>query len=62
VENLLNSRINSCAIFAVNDPVAVDAVKRLKELQIEVPKQIGIVGFSNNPITEMINPAFTTVD
>jgi len=34
----------------------------LKELQIEVPKQIGIVGFSNNPITEMINPALTTVD
>jgi LacI family transcriptional regulator len=62
VGNLLNSGINSCAIFAVNDPVAVGAVKRLKELQIEIPKQIGIVGFSNNPITEMISPALTTVD
>ena len=27
-----------------------------------MPGQIGIVGFSNNPITEMISPALTTVD
>ena len=60
--NLLNNGINSCAVFAVNDPVAVGAVKRLKELHIEIPKQIGIVGFSNNPITEMISPTLTTVD
>jgi LacI family transcriptional regulator, galactose operon repressor len=62
VEELIDSGINSCAIFAVNDPVAVGAIKRLKELDIKVPEQIGIVGFSNNPITEMISPALTTVD
>jgi LacI family transcriptional regulator len=49
-------------LFAVNDPVAVGAIKRLKELNIEDPGQIGIAGFSNNPITEMISPALTTVD
>ncbi|MEJ2504848.1 MAG: LacI family DNA-binding transcriptional regulator [Ignavibacteriaceae bacterium] len=59
---LLKNGINSCAIFAVNDPVAVGAVKRLKESHIEIPGQIGIVGFSNNPITEMISPALSTVD
>jgi DNA-binding LacI/PurR family transcriptional regulator len=62
VDNLISKGIKSCAIFAVNDPVAVGAVKRLKELNIKVPDQIGIVGFSNNPITEMISPALTTVD
>jgi LacI family transcriptional regulator len=62
VNDLINSGITYCAIFAVNDPVAVGAIKRLKELNIEIPKQIGIVGFSNNPITEMISPALSTVD
>ncbi len=62
VNTLINSGINSCAIFAVNDPVAVGAVKRLRELNIAIPSQVGIAGFSNNPITEMISPAITTVD
>ena len=62
VDNLIGKGIKSCAIFAVNDPVAVGAIKRLKELNIKVPDQIGIAGFSNNPITEMISPALTTVD
>lgn len=62
VDNLLSTGISSCAIFAVNDPVAVGAVKRLKELHIEIPQQIGIIGFSNNPIAELISPALTTVE
>lgn len=62
VDDLLKSGINSCAIFAVNDPVAVGAIKRLKEFHIKIPEQIGIAGFSNNPITEMISPSLTTVD
>jgi len=62
VDDLISSGIDSCAIFAVNDPVAIGALKRLKELKIKVPEQIGIVGFSNNPITEMVSPTLTTVD
>ncbi len=62
MNKLLEMGIESCAIFAVNDPVAVGAVKRMKELKIDIPGQMGIVGFSNNPITEMITPRLTTVD
>ncbi|QQS36990.1 MAG: LacI family DNA-binding transcriptional regulator [Ignavibacteriales bacterium] len=61
-DKLIKDGITNCAIFAVNDPVAVGAIKRLKESQINVPGQIGIAGFSNNPITEMISPTLTTVD
>jgi LacI family transcriptional regulator len=59
---MLQMGYDNCAIFAVNDPVAVGAVKRLKELGIKIPQQVGIVGFSNNPITEMISPQLTTVE
>ena len=62
IDDLLAQGIDSCAIFTVNDPVAIGALKRLKELHIKVPEQIGIVGFSNNPITELVSPALTTVD
>lgn len=62
VNELMERGFDNCAIFAVNDPVAVGAIKRLKELKVNIPEQIGIIGFSNNPITEMISPALTTVD
>lgn len=62
VNKMIQMGINRCAIFAVNDPVAVGAVKRLKEFGIKIPQQVGIVGFSNNPITEMISPQLTTVE
>lgn len=62
VNELLKLGIKECAIFAVNDPVAIGAMKRLKELKIEIPKQIGIVGFSNNPITELVSPQLTTLE
>jgi len=62
VDKMIELGFENCAIFAVNDPVAVGAVKRLKELRIKIPEQVGIVGFSNNPITEMISPQLTTVE
>jgi LacI family transcriptional regulator len=50
------------AIFAVNDPVAIGAFKKLKERGFSIPEEVAIVGFSNNPITELIEPKLTTVD
>jgi DNA-binding LacI/PurR family transcriptional regulator len=50
------------AIFAVNDPVAIGAFKKLKERGYSIPGEVAIVGFSNNPITELIEPKLTTVD
>jgi DNA-binding LacI/PurR family transcriptional regulator len=62
VNKIIDLGITECAIFAVNDPVAIGAMKRLKELKIEIPKQIGIVGFSNNPITELVSPQLSTLE
>ncbi len=65
ISNIEKLIIEGCipeAVFAVNDPVAIGAFKRLKEAEIKIPDQVGIIGFSNNPITEMIDPPLTTVD
>ena len=61
-QKLIDLGYDNCAIFAVNDPVAIGALKRLKELNIDIPGQIGIVGFSNNPITEMVSPKLSTLE
>lgn len=50
------------AIFAVNDPVAIGAFQRIKEAGLRIPQDIGIIGFSNNKITSLVEPAMTTVN
>lgn len=49
------------AIFAANDPVAIGALQVLKEKGIKVPEEVSIIGFSNEPITSLIDPPMTTV-
>jgi len=50
------------AIFAVNDPVAIGAFEKIKEHGLRIPKDIALVGFSNNPISALVDPSLTTVD
>ncbi|WP_457566088.1 LacI family DNA-binding transcriptional regulator, partial [Caldithrix abyssi] len=49
------------AIFAVNDPVAIGAYDVLKQKGLKIPDDMGIVGFSNNPISSFVHPPLTTV-
>ena len=49
------------ALFAVNDPVAIGAFEKIKEHGLKIPGDIALVGFSNNPITALIEPPLTTV-
>ena len=50
------------AVFAVNDPVAVGAFVHLKEHGARIPEDVALAGFSNNPITALLDPPLTTVD
>lgn len=49
------------AIFAINDPTAIEALQIVKKKGLQVPKDIAIVGFSNDIISGLIEPALTTV-
>jgi len=49
------------AIFAVNDPVAIGAFEKIKEHGFKIPEDIALVGFSNNPVTRLIEPSLTTI-
>jgi len=50
------------AILAVNDPVAIGALQRIKEEGLNIPNDIGLIGFSNNQITSVVSPPLTTIN
>lgn len=49
------------AIFAINDPTAIEALQIVKKKGLQVPKDIAIVGFSNDFASGLIEPSLTTV-
>lgn len=59
---LLKCKQKPDAIFAVNDRKAIGAMLALKEKNIKIGKEIGIVGFTNDPMSEIISPSLTTVE
>ena len=50
------------AIFAVNDRKAIGATLALKEKEIRIGKDVGVVGFTNDPVSALISPSLTTVE
>jgi LacI family transcriptional regulator len=62
MDELISKNLIPDAIFCVNDPVAIGAFQRIKEAGLKIPQDVGIVGFSNNKITSLVDPQITTVD
>lgn len=49
------------AIFASTDTLAILAMKKLKKLGHQIPKDIAIVGFGNLPLASICEPELTTI-
>ena len=60
-KNLLSRGINIDAIMTAADPLAVGAMKYLKSQNIDIPEQISVLGFDDNEICEIIEPALSTI-
>lgn len=58
---LLNCDEKPDAIFAVNDGKAVGAMIALKNKKIKIGKKMGVVGFTNDPVSSLISPTLTTI-
>lgn len=61
-KKLLNNSVFFDAIFSANDVAAIGAIKYLNENGVNIPEDVAIVGFSNEPISTIINPALTTIN
>jgi len=60
--SLLSLNEKPDSIFAVNDRKAVGAIQALKANHIQVGVDIGVIGFTNDPIATVIEPNLTTVE
>ncbi|MBO9658588.1 MAG: LacI family DNA-binding transcriptional regulator [Chitinophagaceae bacterium] len=61
VNHLLRMDNPPDAIFCINDTTAIEAVKIIKKKNLQIPKDIAIVGFSNDYVSELMDPSLTTV-
>ena len=50
------------AIFCITDLVAWGAIRYLKEKGYKIPAEVGVVGFSNWKLAEVMSPSLTSVD
>ena len=59
---LLKLRPHPDGIFTANDTTAVSVIVELEKAGIKIPEEIAVVGFNNEPISQVIKPNLTTVD
>jgi len=49
-------------LFVANDSVAVHCIKELKNAGYQVPGDIKVIGFNNDPVSEVVSPNLSTID
>jgi DNA-binding LacI/PurR family transcriptional regulator len=49
------------AVFAVSDTLAIGAIKAFRRAGRRVPEDIAVVGFDNIPLSQVFEPALTTI-
>jgi len=50
------------AIFCITDLVAMGAMKYLKQANISIPQEVGVIGFSNWDMANFVSPSLSSVD
>ena len=50
------------AIICHSDRIAMRVMRTLKDLDITIPEQLSIMGYSNYPGSQLMTPALTTID
>ncbi len=61
IKELFAGRRKPDALLVVSERLAIATLELLQELKIKVPEQVGIVTFSDNPLSAFLQPALTTV-
>jgi LacI family transcriptional regulator len=62
IKKVLSMNPRPDGIFAANDTSAVATMVEMQAEGIKIPNDIAIVGFNNEPISQVIQPNLTTVD
>ena len=61
-KELLAMKKRPDAIFTISDRMAIGAMLAIKEKGLNMPYDIGLVGFNNEPVTSLVTPGISSVD
>lgn len=61
-ESLMKEHPSIDGIFLANDLMAIGALKSLKLMKWNVPKDIAIIGYDGIKLTEMVDPEISTIE
>lgn len=61
-QELLNMKKRPDAIFTISDRMAIGAMLAIKEKGLRMPQDIGLVGFNNEPVVNLVTPGISSVD
>ncbi len=61
-KELLNMKRRPDAIFAISDKKAMGAMLAIKEKKLNMPNDIGLVGFNNDPATALVTPSISSIE
>lgn len=50
------------AVFVANDTCAVGCMVAIRQMGIQIPKDIAFVGFNNDPLSTVVEPNLTTIN
>ncbi|OPJ65264.1 LacI family DNA-binding transcriptional regulator [Clostridium oryzae] len=62
MKKLLKKREKPTALIAINDFVAIGAIRAANEAGLDIPKDMSITGFDDSYISEIAHPKLTTVN
>jgi LacI family transcriptional regulator len=62
MEQLLALDKRPDAVYIASDYAALGALQVLKENSINIPKEIALVGFGNEPFTAMVSPTISSIE
>jgi DNA-binding LacI/PurR family transcriptional regulator len=61
-KELLAMKKRPDAIFTISDRMAIGAMLAIKEKGLRMPEDIGLVGFNNEPVTNLVTPKISSIE
>jgi len=61
-QELLSMKKRPDAIFTISDRMAIGAMLAIKKKGLQMPTDIGLVGFNNEPVTGLVTPSISSVE
>lgn len=62
MKSVWKRKIKPDAIFSASDFTALGVCKEIKNIGLQMPKDIGVIGFSNEPFTQFMELSISSVD